>query len=114
MILADADAAEGVYMASGSSGSGTIKCESIYMNGVWQAQAGSSITWSSSTGYKEAFGCLGCRANRSNGCGLLTDYVESGYASSYESDIGYLKPTWERKGYLPDQSVYDTNDWDVG
>ncbi|MCD8068271.1 MAG: hypothetical protein LUE87_05195, partial [Lachnospiraceae bacterium] len=79
--------------------------ERVYMNWVWQA---ATYDWSNGTpGYKYNYGCLGCRAYRANGCGLLTDYVESGYASSYESDIGYYQPTWERKGYGPDDPVTD-------
>ncbi|MCD8129717.1 MAG: hypothetical protein LUE16_00305 [Lachnospiraceae bacterium] len=106
VVLDNEELAEGVYASSGvSSDSGTVKCESVYMNWVWQA---ATYDWSNGTpGYKYNYGCLGCRAYRSNGCGLLTDYVESGYASSYESDIGYYQPTWERKGYGPDDPVTD-------
>ncbi len=111
VVLANEELAEGVYASSGStegesnsaSGSGTVKCESIYMNGVWQD---ATYDWSNGTPtYKYNYGCLGCRAYRSNGCGLLTDYVESGYASSYQSDIGYLKPDWEQNGHTADELV---------
>lgn len=109
--------AEGIYMASGSTngannanaGSGELKCDSIYMNGVWQDQ--NHTTWApgETKGYKEQFGCLGCPANTANGCGLLTHYVDSGYASSYEVDNGNRKPSWEKKGYGPNDPVTDWN-----
>lgn len=106
------EAAEGIYAASGgvadaNGGSdGGLKCDSIYMKGVWQAPDYSD--WAGGTrGYKQQFGCLGCPANTANGCGLLTHYVDSNYASSYEVDNGNRKPSWEKKGYKPDDVVSD-------
>lgn len=96
------EASEGVYAASG----GEAKCDSIYMNGVWQPQDTSA--WGTDTrGYKQQFGCLGCPANTDNGCGLQTHYVASGYAGSYDTDNGNRKPSWEAKGYGPDEVVTD-------
>lgn len=103
VVLGNEDVAEGVYMASGSA-----KCDSKYMNGVWQTQDYSD--WGTGTrGYKDAFGCLGCPANTASGCGLLTHYPASGNASSYDVDNGKRKPSWEAKGYAPDDVVTDWN-----
>ena len=113
VVVVNEETAEGVYAASGAVGSagveaadGALKCDSIYMQGVWQAPDYSD--WQGSTrGYKQQFGCLGCPANTYNGCGLLTHYVESGNATSYEVDNGNRKPSWEKKGYKPDDTVTD-------
>lgn len=104
--------AEGIYMASGQAnagdGTGELKCDSIYMKGVWQAPDYSD--WAGGTrGYKQQFACLGCPANTANGCGLLTHYEDSGHASSYEVDNGNRKPSWEKKGYGPEDPVTDWN-----
>lgn len=97
---------EGVYLASGSNGG--RKCDSIYMNGVWQGPDYSD--WAGSTrGYRQQFGCLGCPAYTWNGCGLLSHYEESGQAGSYDTDNGNRKPSWEKKGYGPDDTVTDWN-----
>jgi hypothetical protein len=102
MILENEQLAEGVYTASGDA----IQCDSVYMNGVWQAPDYSD--WAGGTrGYKQQFGCLGCPANTSNGCGLQTHYEQSGNASSYDTDNGNRKPSWEKKGYKPDDVVSD-------
>ena len=109
------DTAEGIYMASGAVngdstvGDGGLKCDSIYMKGVWQAPNYSQWAAGETRGYKEQFACLGCPANTANGCGLLTHYVDSNYASSYETDNGNRKPSWEKKGYGPDDPVTDWN-----
>ena len=105
MVLSNEELAEGIYAASGTAGP---RCDSIYMQGVWQAQDHSD--WAGGTrGYKQQFGCLGCPANTDNGCGLLTHYEDSGNASSYDKDNGNRKPTWEKKGYGPDDVVSDWN-----
>ena len=76
VMIRTEELAEGVYLASGG-----IKCDSVYMNGVWQAPDYSD--WNGTTrGYKQQFGCLGCPANTASGCGLLSHYVDSGYAGS--------------------------------
>ena len=104
---------ENVYAASGAapvsnSSDNGPKCDSIYMKGEWQAPDYSD--WAGQTrGYKQQFGCLGCPANTANGCGLLTHYVDSGYAESYNVDDGNRKPSWEKKGYGPDEGVTDWN-----
>ena len=36
-----------------------------------------------------------------------THYVDSGYAGSYDTDNGNRKPSWEKKGYGPDDTVTD-------
>lgn len=109
VLRVNADLAEGVYLASGDVVADTdngLKCDSIYMKGVWQAPDYSD--WAGGTrGYKQQFGCLGCPANTANGCGLQTHYVDSGYASSYDVDNGNRMPSWERKGYGPDDVVTD-------
>lgn len=112
VVVASEELAEGVYAASGAVGvdsttsSGEVKCDSIYMKGVWQAPDYSD--WAGGTrGYKQQFACLGCPANTGNGCGLQTHYVDSGNASSYDVDNGNRKPSWEKKGYGPDDTVTD-------
>ena len=57
VMIRTEELAEGVYLASGG-----IKCDSVYMNGVWQAP----------------------------------DYSD-------------CKPSWEKKGYGPDDAVTDWN-----
>ena len=100
--------AEGVYASSGANQTAGPKCDSIYMNGVWQKPDYSD--WGGETrGYKQQFGCLGCPANTGSGCGLLTHYVDSGNASSYDVDNGNRKPSWEKKGYGPNDIVSDWN-----
>lgn len=98
---------EGVYAASGTvGGQNQVKCDSKYMQGVWQAPDYSD--WGGGTrGYKQQFACLGCPANTANGCGLETHYEDSNHASSYEVDNGNRMPSWERKGYGPDDTVTD-------
>lgn len=115
MILASEGLAEGIYMASGDveagggggdTGNSGPGCDSIYMLGVWQAPDYSD--WAGGTrGYKQQFACLGCPANTDSGCGLQTHYVDSNYASSYDVDNGNRKPSWEKKGYGPDDVVTD-------
>lgn len=95
--------AEGVYAASGAK-----KCDSKYMLGVWQGQ--DNTPWGAEErGYKQQFGCLGCPAHTANGCGLESHYVQSGFAESYDADAGKRMPSWERKGYGPDDVVTDWN-----
>lgn len=118
IILKTEEAMEGIYLASGDAGAGggggRPGCDSIYMQGVWQAQDNSS--WGNSTrGYKQQFGCLGCPANRgggasdagNGGCGLLIDQAYLDGATSYDVDNGNRKPEWERRGYGPDDTVTD-------
>lgn len=100
-------AASGDMAASGSNGDGGVKCDSIYMKGVWQAPDYSNWAPGETRGYKQVFACLGCPANTDSGCGLLTHYVESGNASSYDVDNGNRKPSWEKKGYGPNDVVTD-------
>ena len=112
VIEVNAALAEGVYASSGVSSTTEIKCDSVYMKGVWQNQDTSSW-WVNGVeyprGYKQQFGCLGCPANTGSGCGLLTHYVDSGNASSYDVDNGNRKPSWEKKGYGPNDIVSDWN-----
>lgn len=85
---------------------GAPKCDSIYMQGVWQAPDYSG--WQGVTrGYKQQFGCLGCPAYTADACGLQTHYEESGKATSYDVDNGNRKPSWEAKGYGPNDPVTD-------
>ena len=116
--LVSEDISEGVFAASGTTAggggnnnaadkeNGGLKCDSKYMKGKWQAPDYSD--WAGQTrGYKQQFACLGCPANTANGCGLQTHYIDSGQASSYETDNGNRMPSWERKGYKPDDPVTD-------
>ena len=106
MILAKDGLAEGVYMASGASSNNGPGCDSVYMQGVWQGPDYSD--WKGTTrGYRQQFGCLGCPAYTGTACGLTTHYVDSGNASSYDVDNGNRMPSWERKGYGPDDPVTD-------
>ena len=115
VVLISEELAEGVYAASGAvegnsnAANGGLKCDSVYMMGVWQDQNHETWAPGETKSYKEQFGCLGCPANTANGCGLLNHYVDSGYASSYETDNGNRKPSWEKKGYGPDDPVSDWN-----
>lgn len=100
--------AEGVYAASGAVAGGGVKCDSQYMNGNWQKPDYSD--WNGiNRGYKQQFGCLGCPAYRDTGCGLQSDYIASENAESYNQDNGNRMPSWERKGYQPDDTVTDWN-----
>lgn len=108
IITVDSGLAEGVYAASGSASDNGAKCDSKYMNGTWQGPDYSQ--WNGTTrGYRQQFGCLGCPAYRYNGCGMQSDYVDSGNAGSYDTDNGNRMPSWERKGYGPDDAVTDWN-----
>ena len=108
-VIENQDVSEGIYMASGDTeggSDGAPGCDSKYMKGVWQAPDYSD--WGGKTrGYRQQFGCLGCPAYTANGCGLQTHYVDSGKASSYDVDNGNRKPSWEKKGYGPNDEVTD-------
>lgn len=115
VVLSLEDVAEGVFMASGAADiDNGLKCDSVYMRGVYQHQDTSSW-WENGVetprGYKANFGCLGCPAYTEYGCGLETHYTDSGEAASYDTDNGSRMPTWEAKGYGPDDIV---TDWSVG
>lgn len=109
IITIDSGLCEGIYAASGNNTADNgPKCDSKYMKGIWQAPDYSN--WNGGTrGYKQKFACLGCPANTANGCGLLTHYEDSNHASSYDVDNGNRKPSWEKKGYGPDDTVTDWN-----
>lgn len=110
LVVVNNELAEGVYATGSGAGTGTGApgCDSKYMNGVWQA--GDYSDWAGGTrGYKQQFGCLGCPANTGSGCGLQTHYVDSNYAASYDVDNGNRMPSWERKGYGPNDTVSDWN-----
>ncbi len=107
-VMVNEGISESVFTASGTAddGNGGIKCDSVYMRGIWQAPDYSN--WNGSTrGYKQQFGCLGCPAYTATACGLQTHYEDSGHASSYEVDNGNRMPSWERKGYGPNDTVTD-------
>ncbi len=107
VVMANEEMSEGVYAASGTV-ENAIGCDSIYMQGTYQAPDYSD--WAGVTrGYKQQFGCLGCPAFTADACGLTTHYVESGNASSYDVDNGKRKPSWEAKGYGPNDPVTDWN-----
>ncbi|MDD7403456.1 MAG: hypothetical protein SO170_05085 [Butyribacter sp.] len=110
VVMTSDEIAEGVYLASGDvAASGQPGCDSKYMNGVWQDQNKQNWAPGETKGYKEQFGCLGCPANTASGCGLLTHYIDSGKAQSYDVDNGNRMPSWERKGYKPNDPVSDWN-----
>jgi hypothetical protein len=102
MILTNEDLAEGVYAASGDTYTG--ECDSAYMKGNWQA---ADYSLDGSGGYKAQFGCQGCPATRAAGCGLTCDQAYIDGASSYDTDQGHRKPSWEAKGYQPYEKVTD-------
>ena len=117
IIFVNETQAESVYMASGATSNPSDvvtedkgpKCDSVYMKGVWQGPDYSD--WNGATrGYRQQFGCLGCPAYTWNACGLQTHYVDSGNASSYDVDNGNRMPSWEKKGYGPDDTI---SDWAV-
>ncbi len=112
VVILNSELAEGVYADSGTVAgdvTGGPKCDSIYMKGVWQAPDYSQWPDGTQRGYKQQFACLGCPANTGNGCGLESHYVDSGNASSYDVDNGNRKPSWEKKGYGPNDPVTDWN-----
>lgn len=100
IILANNELSEGVYAASGTTDNGR-KCDSKYMNGTFKGP-----NWDNSTANIERYGCLGCPAYRWNGCGLQSDYIDSGKADSYDVDNGNRMPEWEQKGFKPDEINY--------
>ena len=83
------------------AGGGVPTCDSKYTGGVYHP-----ATYSGTT-VMEVYGCMGCPAFRGDACGLTTDYVASGYASSYDVDNGNRMPAWEKHGWAPD----DPNNW---
>lgn len=107
--LVSEDISEGIFAASGDTADKTDdgpKCDSKYMKGKWQAPDYSD--WGGKDrGYKQQFACLGCPANTGNGCGLQTHYIDSGEAESYNVDNGNRMPSWEKKGYGPNDTVTD-------
>ena len=105
LVLANEELAEGIYAASGNAGEGP-KCDSKHMQGVFQTPDYSQ--WGpEGRGYRQQFGCLGCPAYTAEGCGLQSHYIESGNAASYDVDNGNRMPSWERKGYEPEDTVSD-------
>ena len=98
----------GIKVVIGSWGSYN-ECNERALGSKWLDLSDYS-DWNGTTrGYKQQFGCLGCPANTASGCGLLSHYVDSGYAGSYDVDNGNRKPSWEKKGYGPDDAVTDWN-----
>lgn len=79
----------------------TIKCESKYMEGIWQG-AHQGATGETVPTNKGEFGCSDCPADKGDGCGLQ----DPDAASVYFNDIGRLKPGWEQLGKLPDDNPY--------
>lgn len=114
VALVNDELTEGIYAASGeatgnngNSTSNGIGCDSKYMKGVYQAPDYSQWSNGENRSYRKQFGCLGCPAFTQSACGLQTHYIDSGNASSYEVDNGNRMPSWERKGYKPDDPVTD-------
>lgn len=79
----------------------SIKCESKYMEGIWQG-AHQGATGETVPTNKGEFGCSDCPADKGDGCGLQ----DPDAASVYFNDIGRLKPGWEQLGKLPDDNPY--------
>jgi hypothetical protein len=104
---------EDVYMASGdvaigggTTGSAQGKCDSKYMNGVYQAP-----NYYTDASYGERFGCNGCPAFRYGGvegCGIQLET----YWGSYDVDNGNRKPSWESKGHSYDEPI-NWNSYDM-
>ena len=106
IVLANSELSEGVYAASGTTDD-RPKCDSIYMKGVWQEPDYSQWATGEQRSYRKQFGCLGCPAYRYNGCGLQSDYIDANYSPSYDADNGNRKPSWEKKGYGPNDPATD-------
>lgn len=117
IVLANNELFEGVFAGSGIQAGGTgggtgdgdtgsgviVQCNSAYMNGTYQAP-----DWNNTSTNIGRYGCNGCPAERQGThCGLLTDYVTSGYADSYKQNAGNYKPLWESKGLDPNGFTYN-------
>lgn len=100
------EAAEGVYAASGSRKPDF--CQSEHMDGFQPQYMGH---WDGSEGMKYIWGCFGCKAYTSAGCGLEGHFIESGLAASYQPnfDAGRYKPAWEYNGKGPMDTVTDAH-----
>lgn len=86
--------------SGGMQASARIRCESRYMNGVWQGTRQGA--WGGmKLGCKELLGCSGCPADNRDGCGLQKPNF-----SRYYGVIGSLKPEWEAAGKGPDDDPY--------
>lgn len=91
-ILRVDNLSEGVYLASG----GVPICGSIYLRGEWRKP------WGNSNGTMlEVRGCEGCSADDGDGC-----KIKKGKYDQLNPN-GDFRPTWEQKGYKPD----DTPPW---
>ncbi|MCR5451386.1 MAG: hypothetical protein K6F00_02025 [Lachnospiraceae bacterium] len=108
--------AEGIFTACGGviteeESANAPKCDSEYIKGNFVSPDHSQWAAGEQRGYKKQFGCLGCPAFTQAGgeCGLKTHYIASGEAESYKADDGNRMPSWERKGYGPDDPVTDWN-----
>ncbi len=89
LILVDADLAEGVYAASGTTVSGT-GCGSKWMNGVYHPMI--RHDGEPDDGHtKMERGCEGCPASWNHGCHVSQ--------CNYSGDF---RPSWESDGYTPD------------
>jgi hypothetical protein len=102
MVLANEELAEGVYAASGDIMA--KNCDSQYIKGVWQ---GPHYGSPASVGYLYMYGCMGCPAYTSTGCGIGSHYLDAGEADSYDTDKGNRMPIWEKKGYGPNDVITD-------
>lgn len=106
IVIVNNELAEGVYATGSGAANNAPGCDSQYMAGTWQGPDNSA--WNGKTrGYKQQFGCHGCPAYTGSACGLTTHYVDANYAASYDVDNGNRMPSWERKGYGPDDPVTD-------
>lgn len=104
VVVVNEGLAEGVYANSGSSVAGLPSCDSKYMNGVYQKEAGG---WNVSV--KDYYGCLGCPAYRNNGCALQVDEAYMEGATSYDTDNGKRMPAWESLGKTPEYIIDDNH-----
>jgi len=103
VVMVNEELAEGVYAASGDKAANVnaetsgpkYKCESIYMNGVYQQGTWNPIE----DGYKKGRGCEGCPAQNGNSCRFVT-------APEQMNWDGDFRPSWEVAGHKPDEKGY--------
>ena len=95
------DASEGIYLSSGSTQDDTadngIKCQSIYLKGVWH-KPNHSLAIASRAKNIDVKGCEGCSADDGDGCKIL----KKGELNAY----GVFMPTWEQEGQKPDDLTW--------
>lgn len=82
---------EGVYLSSGTR----YACKSIFMKGKYIQPTYNPIK----DGYKIGRGCEGCPAWNGYSCRFVSEPEQMNWD-------GDFRPTWEKKGHLPDEKGY--------